>query len=544
MLITGDVHGEFGRLNAFINKKKPNNLIVCGDFAYYFFLDEDNTGKIKPHNTKIYWLPGNHESISKDSEVLTNKGWKSIQKISLKDKIGNFDINTKELFFDYPQKLHTKFADKIIEFESRNFKQKITFNHDVVYKNEKVKAKDLLNKDLNQLDFPLKVNYNNQEEFPLSSNMMKILQWVVADATIVDHAKYQEGSIKIRIQFKLSKQRKIDRLRHLLDQENIKYTFKPCKKSGINKLQPYYIRIYGDYARNIWELLEYKKEFPEYFSNINNNMIDDFLEELSLTDGRLLNNVIEYITTNKKEADIIQEICLKNNYNSVIFKYKQNKDALGKKDRFIIKIYLKNLYSRYKVSSNIIDYNDLVYCVTMPKGTIVTRVDGKLGLTGNCWDEIERLHGRRGESPIEIEKNIFYCPIGSSTNIDGYEIMFVGGADSYDKQYRILGRDWWQQELLNQQDLDYVLQRNVKPDIICSHTCPKSFNVEDTFEYTDKINDPSRIVLDMILKELKPKFWFFGHWHKYRDSIWKNTKWTALNMIPFTKWYVKIDEQI
>jgi Icc-related predicted phosphoesterase len=159
------------------------------------------------------------------------------------------------------------------------------------------------------------------------------------------------------------------------------------------------------------------------------------------------------------------------------------------------------------------------------------------------WDMIEEKHGRRGDSPVEIEKNIFYCPIGSATNIEGHEIMFIGGADSYDKQYRILGRDWWQQELLNQQDLDYILQKNIKPDIICSHTCPKSFNVEDTFEYTDKINDPSRIVLDMILKELKPKFWFFGHWHKYKTFLTQKLSWVALNMIPQNKWWERLDEK-
>jgi hypothetical protein len=61
VIITGDIHGEWGKLNALINKKKPDILIVCGDFGYWPAMwDLD---KIVPAETKILWCDGNHEDF-------------------------------------------------------------------------------------------------------------------------------------------------------------------------------------------------------------------------------------------------------------------------------------------------------------------------------------------------------------------------------------------------------------------------------------------------------------------------------------------------
>lgn len=85
--MVGDIHGEFGKLNSFINKYirldvktralaeiceaggKPLEIIIlqCGDFGF-FWPDEDNQGKIrnkvdflKEGHVPIYWVGGNHE---------------------------------------------------------------------------------------------------------------------------------------------------------------------------------------------------------------------------------------------------------------------------------------------------------------------------------------------------------------------------------------------------------------------------------------------------------------------------------------------------
>lgn len=85
----GDVHGKFNKLNQFINKKKPDILLACGDFGYWpkefnkRYLD--SIGKIrtwkpdiKNPNTEIYWCKGNHEDHESLKNRPTNELWPNV----------------------------------------------------------------------------------------------------------------------------------------------------------------------------------------------------------------------------------------------------------------------------------------------------------------------------------------------------------------------------------------------------------------------------------------------------------------------------------
>lgn len=63
ILITGDIHMEFGQLNTIINKKKPDMIICCGDFGYWPKVPWGiPLSEIKLQDTKkLLWCDGNHE---------------------------------------------------------------------------------------------------------------------------------------------------------------------------------------------------------------------------------------------------------------------------------------------------------------------------------------------------------------------------------------------------------------------------------------------------------------------------------------------------
>jgi len=71
-IITGDIHGYWGHLNALINRKKPDKLIICGDFGFWpHFHQSKNFHRpgmpwdqygVKNPDTDIYWIDGNHEN--------------------------------------------------------------------------------------------------------------------------------------------------------------------------------------------------------------------------------------------------------------------------------------------------------------------------------------------------------------------------------------------------------------------------------------------------------------------------------------------------
>jgi len=67
ILITGDIHNMFGRLNNVINKKKPDAIICCGDFGYWPRFNDRGTeplSNIKLQGAKwLRWCDGNHEDF-------------------------------------------------------------------------------------------------------------------------------------------------------------------------------------------------------------------------------------------------------------------------------------------------------------------------------------------------------------------------------------------------------------------------------------------------------------------------------------------------
>ena len=167
-----------------------------------------------------------------------------------------------------------------------------------------------------------------------------------------------------------------------------------------------------------------------------------------------------------------------------------------------------------------------------PKQTKVYLVPGN----HENFNFIEERVGRHGKVPVEIEPNIFYCPIGSTIDINDTVIMFIGGADSIDKRYRVPNLSWWAQEVLTDEDYDYIVSSVEKVDIIVSHTCPNYFDVKERV-YQDEGYDPTRYILDKIHDKYKPAYWFFGHWHRFIQSTYENTKWCALNMVGYKDWH-------
>ena len=128
--------------------------------------------------------------------------------------------------------------------------------------------------------------------------------------------------------------------------------------------------------------------------------------------------------------------------------------------------------------------------------------------------------------------NVIYMSRGSIYTLpDGRNILFIGGADSIDKNVRTLGIDWFPEELITYADLEKCLSHKIKIDIVISHTCPEEFELKLGETYTiDKYKDPSRQALSVILNHYKPDLWYFGHWHMSQKGKYNNTYWQCLDM--------------
>ena len=287
----GDIHGCYTALKKYLDNnggiKDDEFYIFCGDYVDRGIENADVVNYLISIKDKknVLMLEGNHECYHKDTEVLTDKGWKLLKDVNIEnDLVAEFNINNNIIDFVKPLRKISKTSNELVIIEGFDTKQVVTMNHDVVYGNEKIKANEFLNKDkLTQQKFSL-FGYANDKAYDIDDNSLKLLVWVITDGTIVDYRKSESESNKRRIQWKLSREDKIKSLTNLLNNMGIEYTIKPVGNKREGRKQPYIIRVYGDTARFYCDkMLNGVKHYPSFFRNLNRRQALIVLEELVKT---------------------------------------------------------------------------------------------------------------------------------------------------------------------------------------------------------------------------------------------------------------------
>lgn len=543
VFVCGDTHGsiDISKLSTKLwpeqkSLTKEDIVIILGDFG--FIWEASMSGEElwwlnwlcnKPF--QVCFIDGNH-CLAKDTEVLTENGWINIEKVYNDKgsiKLANMDLRTNLIEYDTPIKKIRSFKDKVVNISSTNVKQNVSLDHDLIIRNKKVKASDIIGKAVKESDFTL--FGTSDSAVAIDDNMLRLLVWVIMDGTMVDYSKYTPNSKKKRIQFKLSKQRKIDSLCKLLDDMGYPYTIKEATKCGENKLQPYYIRIYSDWARTIWNALDGKKEIPSEWRNLSLGQSIVFFETLSVTDGTIVehngNNPLSWTTTSKHDLDVVQEICVKNNkYCKFSTRTRSGFTASIKKMQYnlMIQDVKWNKYSSQNVDIAINDYKDYMYCFQMPHGTLITRTSGTVVITGNCnFDRLNNpdnrvmkdFHGDTAQVVYETKNgSVLRLGRGSIYDFQGSKVLTLGGAESTDRQFRSEYISWWKEESISDRNY-YTTMDNLNDydnivDFVLTHTCPQ-FMVEHFIMFCQKWQ--SQIQLEEIENQLTYKEWHFGHFH-------------------------------
>lgn len=134
------------------------------------------------------------------------------------------------------------------------------------------------------------------------------------------------------------------------------------------------------------------------------------------------------------------------------------------------------------------------------------------------------------DNPGECEKNSQWIKDGSIDN----GIMFIGGAESIDKAFRVKDFTWWEDEELSQKAFDLAMHaylRN-KPHAMITHECPQEVanhlfgRIENKLKW-NQLQHTRKNFQEMFAKH-QPKLWVFGHWHTSFDTVINGTRFVCL----------------
>ena len=107
---------------------------------------------------------------------------------------------------------------------------------------------------------------------------------------------------------------------------------------------------------------------------------------------------------------------------------------------------------------------------------------------------------------------------GQVYEIDGKSFFTMGGAESYDKQFRIQGVSWWPQEIPSEREMREaranLLGHQMKVDYVITHCLPSS--TQHQLFGNNSIYPDNRLTdfFDEINSKLSYKQWYCGHYHR------------------------------
>lgn len=127
------------------------------------------------------------------------------------------------------------------------------------------------------------------------------------------------------------------------------------------------------------------------------------------------------------------------------------------------------------------------------------------------------------DNPRECYKHSQFITDGS---VEG-DVMFVGGALSIDKAYRVPDFSWWEQEELSISELNGLVDRYIaiKPRVMITHDCPREVGeailavIPTMSAPYKKIESRTCQAFQSMWSAHSPDLWVFGHWHHSFDHV-------------------------
>lgn len=304
--------------------------------------------------------------FSADTEVLTLKGWKLFSEITAQDKLAQFDTAKSTIDFTTPDRLIVKqYAGKMIKlYSEQQIDLLLTPDHACLLQHRKSKkmykvdAEDY-SKDAQQINAGMYVGNNKNYSY----EQLTLIAAFQADGSVV-----QNGGCK----FSFTKTRKIKRLKIAL--RVLKITHKQRKnKAGVTT---FYIGR-KEFYRLTW--LVDKKFFAPWILELTQKAFQFLAEEIWKWDG-VPSRRSMYCSKHKNNADWAQILTVLSGRRARVRSYTNNNN----KDYWIVDASNRAHTQTSRVIKTDVAYKGHVYCVTMPKGTVVVRRNGRVAITGQC----------------------------------------------------------------------------------------------------------------------------------------------------------------
>ena len=379
--ITKQLNGQIFMLKGNHDKAQTfENLKSCGliqDWYDYKEIKIQGTPTVLFHFPVAAWHRQGYGSyhlhghcFDADTEVLTENGFKSWDKIQTGEKIATVNLENMGTEYQNFSHFHKYHRENIMyEYNGRSVDFRITNGHRFVYTpyGSSVPEVKEVEKVKGQIKIPV-CSENTRQDFPIEDDILRLYVHICTDGSFEN---------KDLVRFHYRKQRKIDKLTELLTKLGIKFS-KNKQKSGTVKmnfnLPP---ALCG---------LKIKPLDRELVRNLSKRQVDILVETYIITDGSTTGkNSFQISTSKESEAELLQETLVTSGYCC-----NKLKRVRGQYIGFVLSVNTRKqclvTTKNFSVSSS----PDFVWCLTVPNSTLIVRRGGKVHVTGNCHGNLKQ----------------------------------------------------------------------------------------------------------------------------------------------------------
>lgn len=319
----------------------------------------------------------------KETEVLTDKGWKLFSELDKTELIAQVDTKTFEIEFVKPLS-YTKerFFGEMIHFNSKVLDLMVTPTHNMFVKHRKKHCTTFKNFQFLPAHRLLKGEWVIKQACSKNKNPIKEILFSPKLLGIW----MAEGCINgvNNIEISQNEGEKLERIKQMLKENNL--LFRQINRKGKEEQTRLFIK-YSEFANYAKQFGKAKNKFiPDWIKNNSSEIIRDFLDWFFLGDGDLHKGRKRYSTASKKLADDIQECLLRIGTTSKLCKYENSFAKQRGKIEYLYSIEERDTnYAVLWQKSNkqTIFYDDYVYCVTVPTHLLVVRRKGRIAICAN-----------------------------------------------------------------------------------------------------------------------------------------------------------------
>ena len=301
--------------------------------------------------------------LTGDHEILTPDGWVRLDEFH-GGSMMCWNQVTEVLSFQNAKQLAFPYTGEMVTYKGQRISQIATPDHKMATLSKEGYWESRTVADIGEHRFTIPFTGHRV----VQSRTYDAAELRVLIMTQADGHYTTDGSIR----FHFSKKRKVERCKHLLRQCDI------CFVTSNNSDGTITVKIKSAFIP-LW-LRAFNKKTFDYW------MLDEPLEvvfdEIPLWDGcYTAKNSIQYSTTNRKNADVVQACALCAGLSATQkVKYRDKWS-----DAYVVNIWLKPGHgtSIRREQVNRIDYDGTVYCAKTPTGFFPVRREGRIWITGN-----------------------------------------------------------------------------------------------------------------------------------------------------------------